>query len=426
MGRARTGEAPRYRLGDLIGKKGVEQTYDSALRGGNGERAVVVDSRGMLVREYGRREADPGEPLRLTIDLDLQQAAERAMRGQVGAVVALDPRNGAIRAMVSNPSYDPNVFARGIRPAQWRELLEDEHDPLQNRAIQNAHPPGSVFKIFMAAAGLQEGVITPASRVHCSGGTTIYGRRFKCWRAGGHGSVDLRRALAQSCNVYFYLLGKELGIERIARYSKAFGLGERTGIELSGEVTGLVPSPEWSQRRRGHQWFPGETISVAIGQGLLNVTPIQVAASTAAIANGGRLVVPHLVEGRGDDDGRGRVPVDPRHLEVVREGMHGVMSPGGTAYWRAHIEGIESAGKTGTAQVAGGLESDNEDRPWRLRNHGWFTSFAPLDSPELVVVVLAEHGGGGSVAAAPVAKEVYMEYFDILERRKAEARGPVS
>lgn len=426
MDRARAGEGPRYLLGDLIGKKGVEETYDRALRGGNGERAVVVDSRGKLIREYGRREADPGEPLRLTLDLDLQQAAERAMRGQVGAVVALDPRTGAVRAMVSNPSYDPNLFARGIQAAQWQELVTDELDPLQNRAIQNAHPPGSVFKIFMAAAGLQEGVITPSTRIHCGGSTVIYGRRFRCWRPGGHGSVDLRKSLAQSCNVFYYLLGRELGIERIARYAKMFGLGRETGIELAGEVPALVPSPEWSQEKRGHQWFPGETISVAIGQGLLNTTPIQIARGTAAIANGGRLVTPHLVEREVDVSELPRVAIDPEHLQVVREGMHGVMSPGGTAYWRAHIEGVEYGGKTGTAQVAGGLESDNEDRPWRLRNHGWFASFAPIDDPQLVVVVFAEHGGGGSVAASPVAKEVYEEFFEIRERREAEARAQMA
>lgn len=422
MDRAKGGEAPSYLLGDLIGKKGVEQTYDPRLRGGNGQRAVVVDSRGKLIREYGRREADAGEPLRLTLDLDLQQAAERAMRQQVGAVVALDPRNGAIRALVSNPSYDPNLFARGIQGAQWRELIENDLDPLQNRAIQNAHPPGSVFKIFMASAGLQEGIVTPQTRIHCGGGTVIYGRRFKCWRPGGHGSVDLRKSLAQSCNVYYYLLGRELGIERIAKYAKMFGLGSRTGIELTGEVPGLVPSPEWSQRERGHQWFPGETISVAIGQGLLNTTPIQIARGTAAIANGGYLVTPHLVEGSVEDEERQRVAIEPQHLQVVREGMHGVMSPGGTAYWRAHVEGIEYGGKTGTAQVVGGLDSDNEDRPWKFRNHGWFASFAQIENPELVVVVFAEHGGGGSAAASPVAKEVYEEYFDILERRREEAR----
>lgn len=426
MERAKSGEAPRYLLGELIGKKGVEQTYDVSLRGAGGQRAVVVDSRGKLIREYGRREADPGEPLRLTLDLDLQQAAERAMRGQVGAIVALDPRNGAVRAMVSTPSYDPNLFARGIQPAQWRQLIEDDRDPLQNRAIQNAHSPGSVFKIYMAGAGLQEGIITPATRVHCGGATVMYGRRFKCWRPGGHGSVDLRRAIAQSCNVYFYHLGRELGIERIAKYAKGFGLGTTSGIELAGEVPALVPSEAWSQRQRGHKWYPGETISVAIGQGLINTTPIQIARATAAIANGGWLVTPHLVEGRVDAGDRQRVPIDPEHLQVVREGMHGVMSPGGTAYWRARIEGVEYGGKTGTVQVVGGLTTDNTDRPWKLRDHGWFASFAPIEEPQLVVVVFAEHGGGGSLAASPIAKEIYEEFFDIREKREAEAkaRGP--
>jgi penicillin-binding protein 2 len=235
--------------------------------------------------------------------------------------------------------------------------------------------------------------------------------------------VELQRALAQSCNVYFYHLGRELGIERISRYAKAFGLGHRSGLAFDGEAPGLVPSEAWSVEARGHQWFPGETISVSIGQGLLITTPIQIARATAAIANGGRLVVPHLIEGEVDPGTVDRVPVDPENLALVRQGMGGVMQPGGTAYWRAHIEGIDSAGKTGTAQVAGGLESDDRDRPWKLRNHGWFTSFAPLVDPELVVVVFNEHGGSGSGSASPIAKEVYLAYFAARLEELGKAAG---
>jgi len=404
----------RYRMGDLIGKKGIELTYDDLLRGERGERAVVVDSRGNLIQEYGRIDSDPGEPLRLTLDLPLQQAAERVMRDKVGAVVALDPRDGAVRAMVSSPSYDPNLFARGIRAAEWKELLEHENDPLQNRAIQNQHSPGSVFKIVMAAAGLSEGLITPSTTVHCSGGTVIYGRLFKCWKAGGHGTVSLNRAIAQSCNVYFYHLGRELGIERIAKWSRAFGLGEKSGIELDGEIPGLVPDPEWSLRTRKHQWFPGETISVSIGQGAISVTPIQIARAVAAIANGGTLVTPHLVEGA--TAATERVPVDDRVLELVRQGMASVMQPGGTAYYRSHIPGFDYAGKTGTVQVVGGRTGDSNDLPWKLRNHAWFVSFGPVEEPRLVVVVLNEHGGSGSSGAAPIAKELYEEFFEVGDR----------
>jgi len=414
------GAEPRYRMGDLIGKKGIELTYDDMLRGRNGERAVVVDNRGNLIQEYGRVDSDPGEPLRLTLDLPLQQAAERVMRDKVGAVVALDPRDGAVRAMVSSPSYDPNLFARGIRAAEWRELLEHENDPLQNRAIQNQHSPGSVFKIVMATAGLSEGVITPSTSVHCSGGAVIYGRHFKCWKAGGHGTVSLNRAIAQSCNVYFYHLGRELGIERIAKWSRALGLGERSGIELDGEIPGLVPDPEWSLRTRKHQWFPGETISVSIGQGAISVTPIQIARAVAAIANGGTLVTPHLVEGAPAPTDR--VPVDDRVLGLVRQGMASVMQPGGTAYWRSHIPGFDYAGKTGTVQVVGGRTGDSDDLPWKLRNHAWFASFGPVEDPRLVVVVLNEHGGSGSSGAAPIAKELYEEFFRVGDRAPDAAR----
>lgn len=407
------GEAPDYRPGDLVGKKGIERRYDATLRGEHGERAVVVDSHGRLVQEYGRVDAQPGEPLRLTLDLDLQQAAERRMRGEVGAVVALDPRDGAVLAMVSTPSFDPNLFARGIRPAEWAELVEDDRDPLQNRVLQNAHSPGSVFKMVMATAGLAEGVIDPGHRVYCPGYATIYGNRFRCWRGGGHGWVDLDEAVAGSCNVYFYQLGKELGIDAIERWARAFGFGSPTGIEVAGERTGVVPGRAWSLAERGHPWFPGETISVSIGQGPITATPLQVARAVAALANGGRLVTPHLVAGAPAAPAP-RLPVGDEVLARVRRALAGVVEEGGTAYWTGGIDGLRYAGKTGTVQVVSGrLGEDDEDRPWKLRNHAWFASFAPLEEPELVLVVFHEHGGAGSTGAAPIARDLYRSWFGL-------------
>jgi len=402
----------RLRPGDRVGKDGVERTYDPALRGVDGERVVVVDSRGRTLEEHRRVPARSGRRLELTLDLPLQQAAERLLRDRVGAVVALDPADGALRALVSSPAYDPNAFARGLEPEQWQELLADSGDPLQNRALANAYSPGSVFKIVMATAGLAEGVIDPDRRVYCSGATTIYGRSFACGRRGGHGRVDLRQAIERSCNVYFYHLGQTLGIERIARWARAFGLGEPTGIDLAGERPGLVPDPAWSRAARGHPWYPGETISVAIGQGPLLVTPIQLARMTAAVANGGRLVTPHLVADPDAAASARELPLAPGLLAPVREGLADVVNGGqGTARWSARSDLVRIAGKTGTVQVVGRSAADGKERPEELENHAWFVSFAPAEAPELVVVVFVEHGGGGSRSAAPIARALYEEYF---------------
>ena len=408
---AASGAAQRYRAGDLVGKKGIERVFDGALRGDDGQRAVVVDSRGRLVQEFGRRDSSAGARLDLTIDLDLQQEAERLMRGKVGAIVALDPRDGAVLAMVSSPSYDPNLFARGIEPGEWRELIDNDNDPLQNRAIQNSHAPGSAFKMVMATAGLSEGVTTPHDRVFCNGSVTIYNHRFRCNRPSGHGSVNLAQAMAKSCNVYFYQLGKTLGIDRIERWARAFGFGDASGIELGNEKPGLVPGKAWSLRQRGQTWYPGETISVSIGQGALGVTPLQMARATAALANGGRLVTPHLVRG-GAPRPAPRIAAAPATLAIVREAMAGVVEPGGTAYQTAGVPGLRWGGKTGTVQVAAGqIGVPHEQRPFRLRNHAWFVAFAPLDDPTLVVVVFNEHGGAGSTGAAPIAADLMRFWF---------------
>lgn len=403
-----------YQSGDWLGRRGIERTYDRVLRGVDGERVVVVDSRGQLVAENRREMGRPGESLTLTLDLELQQEAETWMAEQTGAVVALDPTNGEILALVSSPSYDPNLFARRLLKEDWQRLLDDERHPLQNRAIQNTYSPGSVFKVVVAAAGLAEGAISPGDRVFCGGGATYYGRRFGCWRSGGHGSVDLRAALKGSCDVYFYALGQRLGIERIARYARLFGLGRPTGIEIDGEKAGLVPDDAWSRAARGHPWYAGETISVAIGQGPLLVTPLQIAALFAATANGGHLVHPHLVRHKdGADPPAERLPVSEQSMATIREALWAVVNEQGTGA-AAFVPGLDVAGKTGTVQVsARGATEEHEDLPWELRNHAWFASFAPARAPRLVVVVFIEHGGKGSRAAAPVAKALYEKYLQL-------------
>ena len=397
--------------GDWVGRRGLERAYDDRLRGHDGERIVVVDSRGQTVEDYGREMGRAGHQLRLTLDADLQQEAERLMEGKVGAVVALDPRDGAVRALVSAPAYDPNVFARRLGVEEWREIADDPRHPLQNRALQSAFSPGSVFKMIVATAGLAEGVVTPEDSVYCNGSAEFYGRRFHCWRRGGHGRVALEQALQVSCDVYFYTLGQKLGIDRIARWARRFGMGEPTGIDLEGERTGLVPDDAWSRAVRHHPWYPGETISVAIGQGALLTTPLQVAVFVAAVANGGRLVTPHVVADAHVPPPR-PIGIPPQDLAVVQRGLWRVVNADGGTGAAARVPGLDVAGKTGTVQVVSHEAwQDTGDAPWELRNHAWFASYAPADHPELVVVVFIEHGGQGSRAAAPLARALHAFYF---------------
>ena len=405
-----------YEPGDLIGKKGIEQTYDRMLRGKDGERAVVVDSRGRLLEEYGRQEAEPGKNLVLTIDLDLQQEAARWLTGpeKVGSIVALDPRNGEVLAMVSSPSFNPNLFARRLQGKDWKALIEDPYHPLQNRAIQNTYSPGSTFKIIMATAGLTEGLVNERSATSCGGGASYYGRFFRCWKKGGHGTLNAHGALKHSCDVYFYTLGQRMGLEKIAHYSRVLGLGRITGIDLSGEKKGLVPDNEWALNVRGMKWYPGETISVSIGQGPVLMTPLQMAEMTAIVANGGRKVIPHLIKGAELPEPE-HVALDENALRIVRGGLWAVVNePGGTAYYRARVPGAEVAGKTGTVQViAQSARTEAKSLPFKFRDHAWFTSFAPAQNPEIVVAVFAEHGGSGSGVAAPIAQALHAKYFKV-------------
>src|SRR6185436_20239608 len=365
-----------YKPGDLVGKKGIEQAYDGELR-----------------EEFGKRPAVPGKTLKLTIDLELQQEAARWLEGpeKVGAIVAMDPRNGEILALVSSPSFNPNLFARRLQKADWEAMIQDPNHPLQNRAIQNTYSPGSTFKIVMATAGLTEGTVDEHTSTFCAGGAVFYGRLFRCWKKGGHGTVNARNALKHSCDVYFYTLGQRMGIERIARYARLLGLGSLTGVDIEGEKKGLVPDPAWSEKARKMPWYPGETISVSIGQGPVLMTPLQMAEMTAIVANGGRKVIPHLIKGAELPEAE-HVALDAKALRIVREGLWAVVNePGGTAYWSARVPGAEMAGKTGSVQViAQATRTDARTLPFKFRDHAWFTSFAPLENPEIVVSVFAE------------------------------------
>jgi penicillin-binding protein 2 len=396
--------------GDLVGRRGVESRHDLFLRGRDGERVVVVDSRGRLREEHGNRQASSGRDLELTLDLDLQEIAARYFEGRVGAVVALDPRSGEILAFVSAPSYNPNLFARRLERDEWQEIVGAANDPLQNRSIQNLYSPGSIFKIVVAVAGLEEGVIDDSDRYFCRGATKIYNRRFRCWKRAGHGSVNLHQAIQQSCDVFFYHLGQKLGIEKIAHYARLFGLGEVTGIDLEGEKRGLVPDLGWSLDTRDTPWYPGETISVAIGQGPLLVTPLQIASLMAVVANGGYRVEPHLVA-RESPAPRQRVAIGSESRELVRKALWAVVNDRGTGA-SARLENVEVAGKTGTVQVVEQkIWVDSSKLPFEHRDHAWFGSFAPAEGAELVVVVFVEHGGKGSEQAAPLARMIYEKYF---------------
>ena len=418
-----------YQLGDYVGKMGLERYYNQTLMGSSGQRRVIVDSRGKEVEKLDRIKPIPGRPLRLTIDLDLQTAAEAVMEGRKGALVALDPRTGDVLAVVSRPRFDPNLFAVRILPEEWRALTEDPDKPLFNRAIQAQLSPGSVFKIFIATAALEEGVIDKNSfTVHCPGWANHYGRVFRCWRPEGHGVVNLHRALVDSCDVFFYEVGRRVGIDRIARYARMLGLGAATGIDLPGEEGGLVPSPEWKQRVQKQRWYEGETISVAVGQGPLLVTPLQLAYTIGGIASGGVFAQPRLLLDPDNDPEIRRVSLKPSTVEAVTSALWGVVNEEGTGQ-SARLPGIQVAGKTGTAQLAGleNIKRVKGEAARSLIDNAWFVGLAPARNPEIVVAVLMEHGEHGA-AAAPLAREVIRAYYEKKQQgvRPELARAPAA
>ncbi len=409
--------------GDLIGKTGVERYYNEHLSGIDGQRQVRVDNR-MNTREVlGIKEAVPGRDLRLTIDLDLQVVAELAMEEKRGAVVALDPRSGDVLALVSRPSYDPNRFASRISAREFAALVQDPYRPLFNRALQAQLAPGSTFKPILALAALETGVIDENFTVHCSGGATWYGRFFKCHRRGGHGTVNLHTAIAQSCDVFFYAVGNRLGIDAIAQYAQLVGFGSRTGVDLPGEKEGVVPSSQWKIRTQREKWYAGETISVAIGQGALTITPLQLAHAIGGIASGGVFMRPHVVRLEQPEPPARKPDFHPDNVRKVVQGMCAVVNEWGTAS-ASRIPGITMCGKTGTAQLASNdLLRLKNSADWH--DNAWFVGFAPRENPEIVVAVLWENGAHGDMAA-PIARDVIKAWFDKKARIERLARPPAS
>ncbi len=415
--------------GDLIGKRGVELMYDQYLRGRGGAEYWEYDADGRRLSEYvpARKQPVPGDNIYLTLDFELQRRAEQYFieNEMVGAVVALDPRNGEVLAMVSSPAFNPNVYSRRFAPDVYKTIQSNPFKIELNRAIQGLYSPGSVFKVVMAMAGLSEGVVTPDTNFSCGGSGVFFGRRFRCWKKDGHGSVDVSRALMMSCDIYFYQTGARLGVDKIKEYANKMTFGEISHIDLDGERAGLVPSTEWARTKQNRKWYPSETISVAIGQGPLIVTPLQVANMTAAVANGGKVFQPHVVRyvDRVQPDSSYKrfrvpsrviheVPLSPKALQEVRQGLWDVVNaPGGTGK-NARVEGLNVAGKTGSVQViayAGRIKATS--LPFKYRDHAWFASFAPADNPQMVVVVFVEHGGAGGADAAPLARLLYESRF---------------
>lgn len=417
----KSGDHPGLRSGDAIGKFGVERTYEDYLRGEPGGRQVEVNANGQIMRVLQTVSPRPGRNVFLTIDRELQQRTEELLDGVAGAAVAVDPSNGHILALASSPAFNQNSFVSGIASDAWESLISHPFRPMENKAIQGEYPPGSTFKIVTALAGLEEKAIDETTTFDCPGFLHFAGRDYRCWKKEGHGRVDVRRALAESCDVFFYRTGQRLGVDRLAWYAKAFGLGARTGIGLDQEARGLIPSSAWKKKRYGVPWQEGETLSVSIGQGYVLATPLQMALLTAAVGNGGIRCRPTILQRVETVEGEvvfqaahpeaGRLPVSPRTLKIVQEGIwSAVNGERGTAR-RVHLPDIEIAGKTGTSQVVGRKDSGDEYTPPHLRPHAWFVCYAPAGAPKLAVAVVVENGEHGSSAAGPIAREMVRTYL---------------
>jgi penicillin-binding protein 2 len=422
-------------LGTIVGQTGVEKMYNQLLMGQDGARRVVVNSLGREIREIDKVQPAEGRRVQLTLNLSMQKAAEEGFKafGYWGSAIVLDPRSGDVLTLVSLPSFDPNAFAAGIGRAAYQALITDKLHPLQNRAIQGRYSPGSTFKLVVATAALEEGLVTADHRIFCPGGANFYGRWFQCHLKGGHGSVDMRHAIEKSCNVYFYTLGNMLGVDKIHKWGVNLGLHGKSGIDLPNEQDSLVPSSEWKKQRTGERWYPGETISVAIGQGQNAVTPMGLAVMMSTLANGGTHHVPRLV--KAVDEGSGwqevpppannfaQVPLKAETVRAIHDGLWLAVNGAGTA-GRARLEGRDVSGKTGTAQVIslqGRERARGSDKD--LRDHGWFVFMVPRDNPELAGVVFAEHSEHGYLAA-PIAKHVIDTYYAEKEGRPLPTLKP--
>jgi penicillin-binding protein 2 len=408
-------------IGDLIGRKGIEREYEDILSGKKGVALEIVDSEGRIIAQFNQKEAINGKNLKLSLDLDLQKKVENIIEEREGAVVVMGAKTGEILAMASYPTFDPNRFIDRFTPEQWMELIKDPAFPLENRCIRGLYSPGSLLKPLVAIGALDAQIISAQSSFFCSGTTLIYGHPFSCWYKPGHGRMNLYQGIRNSCNIYFYNVGKNLGIERMAHYARMFGFGSKTEIDLPGEKNGLVPDPEWKEKNRDEPWYPGETIPVSIGQGPLLVTPLQVAVYTSIIANRGKKVSPHLFLSESDSDGSSESKKGPflkeiskkiekSHFEEVIKGMWMAVNEQGTA--RATIiKDFNVCGKTGSTQVVSTeTQKKMEERGKKIETHSWFTGFAPRNDPEVVVTIIIEYGGMGGSTAAPLAKQLFKLY----------------
>ena len=415
---------PDNRPGDFIGKYGVEGRWQHLLNGQRGGEQVEVDAAGRKLRVISRKPPKPGSNIYLTLDKELQTLAEKGLKGKKGAIVAMNPNNGEIYALVSHPAFDPNLFIGGIERTEWRRLVSGKDYPLQNRAISGQYPPGSVFKIVVALAGLEEGVIDPDEEIFCNGGYSFGNRIYRCWKKSGHGRVSFQKALVQSCDVYFYKTGRRLGVDKIAHYAKKLGLGKRTNFDIGNEKGGLIPTRAWKLKRWKVPWQAGETISISIGQSFVLVTPIQMAGLISAVFNGGHLYQPKIIKAVGKGEGRthlfkptlmGGIEAKSEHFEMIKQALIGVVhEPRGTGS-RARVRKTWVAGKTGTAQVVN-LEAEKSMKgeggvPVQFRDHAWFVAIAPADNPQLALAILVENGGHGGSASAPIAKEMIKAYL---------------
>ena len=419
----KSGKYPGLRSGDFIGKFGAEKTFEQHLRGERGGRQVEVNATGQVVRVLKTVPAKPGSNIYLTIDRDLQKKAEELLAGVAGAAVAIEPSTGRVLALASNPSFDQNIFVGGMSYEQWDALISNPFRPMENKALQGEYPPGSTFKIVTAIAGLEEGVINENTVVECPGFYRFGNRTYRCWKKWGHGRVDLRKAITESCDVYFYQVGQKLGVDRLAWYAKACGLGAKTAIQLDHEGQGLIPTAAWKKKRVGVPWQRGETLSVAIGQGFNLATPLQMAVLTAAVGNGGIRYYPRILEAVTSATGEilyqsepkkvGKIPAGQHTLDLVRGGLWAVVNGEKGTARRIRIEGIPVSGKTGTSQVISRKGSEGfseEERPPHFKAHAWFVAYAPSENPQIAIAVLVEHGEHGS-SVAPIAKELIKAYL---------------
>jgi len=423
-GELSSGKFPGCRQGDLIGKFGAEKAYESFLRGKRGGRQVEVNSVGQVIKVLKTVDSHPGYNFYLTIDQAVQEKAEALLEGVVGAAVAMEPATGQILALVSNPSFDQNSFVSGMSIDQWDSLTSDPLKPLTNRVVQGEYAPASTYKIVTAIAGLEEGIIDENTTFTCPGYYKFKGREYRCWKKAGHGTMSIVKALAQSCDVFFYNVGQRVGVDRLAWYANECGLGLETGINLDHEMRGLIPTAEWKKRRFGIEWQEGETLSIAIGQGFNLVTPLQMVTLISAVANGGNRYRPEILKHIETAEGKivreskpqriGRLPVSSKTLELVKQGLWEVVNyEKGTARG-ARIHGLDVSGKTGTGQVISRKEDEDEteeELPDHLKPHAWFVAYAPSENPEIAVAVIVEHGEHGSGTAAPVAREMIKTYL---------------